>query len=132
MCYAYYAVFSCSSFGEFGNFFFIIIIYRVHFRRGIVLCTLSVMMMLMVGRWNIIIWEREYAKEKCVYAKKCANLFNVYEGYKEWGKLALNNTEFFGFMRKDRYGKWLLLRCSYFCSLQNGSKMLFCLLCYIW
>lgn len=46
----------------------------------------------MVGRWNIIIWEREYAVEKCVYAKKCANLFNVYEGCKEWGKLALKHT----------------------------------------
>lgn len=46
----------------------------------------------MVGRWNIIIWEREYAVEKCVYTKKCANLFNVYEGCKEWGKLALKHT----------------------------------------
>lgn len=95
MCYAYYAgVFFFVLFFSVAFGIFFIIIYRVHFRRGIVLCTLSVMMMLMVGKVKYYyFWEREYAAvEQCVYAKKCANLFNVYEGCKEWGKLALKHT----------------------------------------
>lgn len=129
MCYAYYAwfFFRCALlFGEFGNFFFIIIIiYRAYFRRGIVLCTL--VSNDDVDGWEgeiLLFWEREYnAVEKCVYAKKCANLFNVYEGCKEWGKLALKHTVSFSVnlcKETGTYsdGKWLLLRCFSFCRLQ--------------
>lgn len=125
MCYAYYALyffFFVLLFRWVWKFFFIII-YRAHFRRGIVLCTLSVMMMLMVGKvkYYYLRARVKCSVEKCVYAKKCANLFNVYEGCKEWGKLALKHTATFfcsffflvGFMWRDRYGKWLLLRCFY-------------------